>query len=135
MTPGLNLARASCAAESREGSMASSVRSNRQAASREIGFAPAFANSAIVAASASGKKVAIRLYFETRFIRTRRKSCGALATIITDRANPCPVVAYRHAFKTRARRVPYEPYRERFPQGDGLFRNRSHAPHRRSGWR
>src|SRR5882762_7342892 len=61
MTDGLNLARASCAAESSEGRMPSSARSRRQAASREIGVAPAFANSAAVADSASENKVAISL--------------------------------------------------------------------------
>src|ERR1700674_163457 len=78
MTAGLNLARASCAATSSEGSMSSSARSSWQAASREIGVAPAFANSGAVADSASGKKVAIRFtyfssYFEIRFVRARRK--------------------------------------------------------------
>src|SRR5260370_1746241 len=110
MTPGLNLARASCAAASREGSMASSARSNGQAASREVDFAPAAVNSAAGAERASGKKVAIRLYFEIRCIGSRRKFGRALATvvlatvilatiilativqamIIADRANPCP---------------------------------------------
>src|ERR1700682_300006 len=102
MTAGLNRARASCAAASSEGSMSSSVRSNWQAASQEIGVAPAFANSAAVADSASERKVAMSLYFETCPIRTRRKSRPALATIIlavmlaiilatiiADLANPC----------------------------------------------
>src|ERR1700675_3003622 len=102
MTAGLNLARASWAAASSEGSESSSVRSSRQAASREIGVAPAFANSAAVADSACEKKVAMSLYFETCPLRTRRKSRPALATIIlavglaiilakiiADPANPC----------------------------------------------
>src|ERR1019366_8672439 len=76
MTPGLNLARASCAAESREGSMPSSARKRRQAASREIGFVPASANSA-VADRASGKKAVIRLYFEIRFIPIGTNSVGS----------------------------------------------------------
>src|ERR1039458_8306204 len=70
MTPGLNFERASCADESREGSESSSARSRRQAASREIGIASS-ANSA--ANTASGEKVAIRRYFETRFIKVQRK--------------------------------------------------------------
>src|SRR5260370_2902684 len=106
MTPGLNLARASCAAASREG-MSASARSSRQAASREVDFAPAAVNSAAVADSASGKKVVIRLHFEIRCSASRRIFCRALtttilatialativlATIIADRANPCPFV-------------------------------------------
>src|ERR1700686_4570030 len=87
MTAGLNRARASCAAASSDGSVSSSVRSSRQAALREIGVEPAFANSAAVADSASERKVAISLFLlffllETRFIRARRKVCPALATII-----------------------------------------------------
>src|ERR1700687_1298618 len=76
MTPGLNLARASCAAANREG-MSASGRSNRQASSREIGFAPAAANPAAVADRASGKKVAILLYFEIRFIPIGTNSVGS----------------------------------------------------------
>src|SRR5271169_2407691 len=72
MTPGLNFARASCAAERSEGSASASARSSRHAASREIGFAPSLANSA-AADSASGEKVAIRRYFEIRFIEIQRK--------------------------------------------------------------
>src|ERR1039458_3092482 len=73
MIPGLNLARASCAARSREGSMASSVRSSRQAASREIGSAPAFANSAAVGDSASGRKVAM--------VKSRSEVRGQIAEV------------------------------------------------------
>src|SRR5271169_3752329 len=96
MTPGLNFARASCAAERSEGSASASARSSRHAASREIGFAPSLANSA-AADSASGEKVAIRRYFEIRFIEIQRKQRSyrqiILAKIITDTVNPCPYVA------------------------------------------
>src|SRR5437660_10150656 len=67
MTEGLNLARATCAAESREGSISASLRNRRQAASREIGVEPALANSAAVAHRVSEIKVAILLellYFD-----------------------------------------------------------------------
>src|ERR1019366_2574508 len=77
MTSGLNLARASCAAESREGSMPSSARKRRQAASREIGFAPAAVKSAAVADRASGEKAVIRLYFEIRCIPIGTNSVGS----------------------------------------------------------
>src|ERR1035438_6154879 len=76
MIPGLNRARASCAAESREGSMSSSVPSSRQAASREIGSA--FANSAAVGDSASGRKVAIRLGFK---LGQRSEAEGQIAEV------------------------------------------------------
>src|SRR6266404_3170816 len=67
MTAGLNLARATCAAESREGSTSASLRNRRQAASREIGVELALANSAAVAHRVSEIKVAILLellYFD-----------------------------------------------------------------------
>src|ERR1022692_3402058 len=74
MTAGLNLARTTWAAESREGSASSLARSSRQAVLREIGSAPAVAMSVAFAASASGEKVAMRLYFrlyfDAGFIRT-----------------------------------------------------------------
>src|ERR1700674_3332083 len=57
-----NRAGASGAAASSDGSVSSSVRSSRQAALREIGVEPAFANSAAVADSASERTVAIFLF-------------------------------------------------------------------------
>jgi len=65
MIPGLNRARAACAAESNAGNVSSCASSNWHAASREIGCAPS-ANSA--ANTASEEKVAIRRYFEILLI-------------------------------------------------------------------
>jgi hypothetical protein len=58
--PGLNRSRASCAAASRDGSMASSARNSRQAASLEIGAVARSDSVGSVVDSAFGEKVAIR---------------------------------------------------------------------------
>ena len=60
MTPGLKRSRASCAAASRDGSMASSVPNSRQAASLEIGAALRSDGFVSVVDSASGEEVGIR---------------------------------------------------------------------------
>src|ERR1700720_3554019 len=120
MTAGLNLARASCAAASSDGSVSSSVRSSRQAALREIGVEPAFANSAAVADSASERKVAISLFLLLFFLlrnsfhpsrrivwRSERSYRRLLAKIIADPENPC-LSSFRENIRLR-QNTPHRP--------------------------
>src|SRR5258708_37653193 len=96
----LNLARATCAAESREGSTSASVRNRRQAAPREIGVSSAVAKSAGVADSAYEKGWPyVSNFFTSKLARSeptsnsvrrwQRSYWRSLATIIADPGNPC----------------------------------------------